>query len=354
MENKQLPADDNFSSMTREEKEQENKRLRDELDTLAEKLAERRVYFLEKAFHEQKRELMIAICEGVLKNAVDGKESLRDLFEPDLRRMRGFGLHGDDYEKRNEREYGELASLVKMSLSNAPTKTEGAITLRDYIKRNFASFNVQNCLYLGAITRDRVANFWDFCEGAFAQAEDMLSGLVTECTQNICRGLPLYERIPEGDGYALADEGADLYAYLRERGRRYDVVSSKHIPDWADHYYVQASDIDLFNTFFRSHWDMNEIEIERMRVAYRAAVSKERSSGATKGIAAKPSGATFDGLMRAIAEFPKKYPNYEISAPKLDADVRPWLKASGYAGNEREAATFGTIIAETFKLRQTE
>lgn len=60
-------------------------------------------------------------------------------------------------------------------------------------------------------------------------------------------------------------------------------------------------------------------------------------------------GAAFVRLQRAIKAFPGKYPEYQTKPPKLDADVRAWLKCS-CCTNDREAFVFGTIIAEHFKL----
>lgn len=60
-------------------------------------------------------------------------------------------------------------------------------------------------------------------------------------------------------------------------------------------------------------------------------------------------GAAFVRLQRAIKAFPEKYPEYQTKPPKLDADVRAWLKGS-CCTNDREAFVFGTIIAEHFKL----
>lgn len=61
------------------------------------------------------------------------------------------------------------------------------------------------------------------------------------------------------------------------------------------------------------------------------------------------SGQTFDRLCRAIAAFPERYPEYQSKPPKLNDDVRAWLKAN-YGASDREAHVFGAIISEHFKL----
>lgn len=60
-------------------------------------------------------------------------------------------------------------------------------------------------------------------------------------------------------------------------------------------------------------------------------------------------GAAFVRLQRAIKAFPGKYPEYQTKPPKLDDDIRQWLKAT-YDASDREAHVFGAIISEHFKL----
>jgi hypothetical protein len=62
------------------------------------------------------------------------------------------------------------------------------------------------------------------------------------------------------------------------------------------------------------------------------------------------NGATFAKLQRAIAAFPSRYPDHATRLPKLDADLRPWLKEAGMATNDREAHVFGAILLEHFEL----
>lgn len=62
-----------------------------------------------------------------------------------------------------------------------------------------------------------------------------------------------------------------------------------------------------------------------------------------------PRGKTAERLTQAIANFPSRYPDYKSKSPKLDDDIRPWLK-SAYGISDREAHVFGTIISEHFEL----
>ena len=59
---------------------------------------------------------------------------------------------------------------------------------------------------------------------------------------------------------------------------------------------------------------------------------------------------TLTRLQSAVIEFPSHYPQYKSRPPKLDDDIRPWLKSVGYAKNDREAFVFGSVISEHFEL----
>jgi hypothetical protein len=65
---------------------------------------------------------------------------------------------------------------------------------------------------------------------------------------------------------------------------------------------------------------------------------------------AKIKGDTHARLQRAIDSFTSRYPDYVTKPPKLDADVRPWLKESELAESDAERRVFGAIIREHFKL----
>lgn len=61
-------------------------------------------------------------------------------------------------------------------------------------------------------------------------------------------------------------------------------------------------------------------------------------------------GPTFSRLQRVISAFPVRYPDFKAKPPKLNDDVRLWLKEVGLAENDAEQRVFGAIIREHFKL----
>lgn len=54
-------------------------------------------------------------------------------------------------------------------------------------------------------------------------------------------------------------------------------------------------------------------------------------------------------LRRCIEAFPHKYPEYRTRRPKLDTDIRPWIKDE-FGASDREAHVFGAMVAEHFDL----
>jgi hypothetical protein len=62
------------------------------------------------------------------------------------------------------------------------------------------------------------------------------------------------------------------------------------------------------------------------------------------------TGKTYATLRKAIDDFPAHYPNFSTRQPKLDSDLRPWLKAQ-YSLADRDVAVFSNIISEHFEFK---
>lgn len=78
-------------------------------------------------------------------------------------------------------------------------------------------------------------------------------------------------------------------------------------------------------------------------------LQQHRNAGAMPQPSATGSainGPTYAKLEAALIAFPAKYGNMK---PKLDADVRPWLKHQ-FECSAREAYVFGAILAEHFGI----
>lgn len=61
-------------------------------------------------------------------------------------------------------------------------------------------------------------------------------------------------------------------------------------------------------------------------------------------------GDTARRLHRAIKAFEDRYPDYKDRTPKLDADVRPWLREAGLIVSPQEAVVFGQILRQHFDI----
>jgi hypothetical protein len=135
-----------------------------------------------------------------------------------------------------------------------------------------------------------------------------------------------------------------------------DDVTLRAEPDWASGVYYRPQDANLF-------WAMMERDPEDKNSLAMYYAALRQKHGEDAGIPPNPAQAnsdkalelaanspTLDKLRKAIAQFPKKYPDYQSCPPRLDADIRNWLEADVDCG-ERERQVFGKIIAEHFDIR---
>ena len=102
--------------------------------------------------------------------------------------------------------------------------------------------------------------------------------------------------------------------------------------------------------FLRDELAISNIDAVRLFELVRdSSEGKTVTSPGNSGVA-EITGPTFSRLQRAIAAFPDKYPGYQERTPKLDDDIRPWLKEVGLAESDAERRVFGAIIREHFQL----
>jgi len=102
------------------------------------------------------------------------------------------------------------------------------------------------------------------------------------------------------------------------------------------------------------HGPVARVFLEREAAEWKAKeVSEEPPKAEAEQIMPTPCairGKTFARLQKAINAFPARYPKYATRPPKLDDDVRQWLKEAALTETDAERRVFGTIIREHFKL----
>jgi hypothetical protein len=150
-----------------------------------------------------------------------------------------------------------------------------------------------------------------------------LLGAVNDCDPYPFDGPPTFE-LPTNEEYPRRGsvEYRDGYFYT---------VQTKHLKEWLKSHEIESS---FFFPESATHLKGADASCELEARQVQCLIT----------------GPTFDRLQRAIATFPNRYIEYQTRLPKLDSDVRPWLKEAGLANNDREAHVFGAIIAEHFKL----
>lgn len=109
-------------------------------------------------------------------------------------------------------------------------------------------------------------------------------------------------------------------------------------------YYVKWAQAHGFEVWWLGEVTPDEQEEE-------ASVLTPPSDVAAENVPVRICGDMADRLYRAIDAFPTKYPNFSSRPPKLDDDVRDWLRNEGkFAKNDREEFIFGAILKEHYNF----
>ncbi len=162
----------------------------------------------------------------------------------------------------------------------------------------------------------------------------------------IARNLPLYRLPEEGVPTLLNGDARNLINEIRDR--RWWAPDFDWEADWR-----QETPLDsLAITMVDGAYTFGPLSADDEPASWDAKPVPEPEQFTTHGQPAPslPQGPTHARLMRAIASFPTRYPDYRTKPPKLDADVRPWLTEAGLAENVPEQRVFGAVLREHFQL----
>lgn len=181
----------------------------------------------------------------------------------------------------------------------------------------------------------------------FMKHAEVIGLSITYLASMLHDGLPLYEQTTDGN-FTLVPAADEDFVYLRHRGKRYESIPEYEIPEYLKRFFIKPEHEKWHDIIFNFDGVLTEEAFEERKAAL------IRQLGVASPISSQEAGAdirseTHDKLQSALAEFPIRYPMYQTKKPKLDIEVRPWLK-SAYGVSDREAHVFGTIISEHFEL----
>lgn len=158
---------------------------------------------------------------------------------------------------------------------------------------------------------------------------------------------------PRFDGYPLRplqcraasfdpSEAFDYYEKLEESWYR----GNHNINSNSPAYYIEWAQAHGFDV-----WWLGEVGHDEQE----ASVPTQPSDISTDNVPLIIRGDTMGRIYRAVNAFPTRYPDYKTKPPKLDEDVRDWLRESALGSEEselgsRENVVISRIIDEHFGI----
>jgi hypothetical protein len=151
-------------------------------------------------------------------------------------------------------------------------------------------------------------------------------------------GCPLHPLQCRAESFGPS-EAFDDCEKLEESWRR----GSHNINSNSPAYYIEWAQAHGFGVWWLGEVDHDEQQEE-------ASVATQPPDVATDNVPLMIRGDTMERIRRAVNAFPTAYPEFRSRVPKLQDDLRAWLKETELANTDREAFVFSAIIQEHFKF----
>jgi hypothetical protein len=182
-------------------------------------------------------------------------------------------------------------------------------------------------------------------------AGEIGNGVDVAC-RHVFEGCPLYRKSQDALSYEMISTTDPLFVHIYKKGEFFETGDLSHLPSWVEGLFFRETDLDLHNNFYSFEPTDDDIAQRRTamhRILGLASMQFTPESASHTG-ATQAASPTYQKLQNLIKDFPAQYPDHEAHPPKIDADVRVWMK-NERACSDREASVFGSIIAELFSLR---
>jgi hypothetical protein len=223
---------------------------------------------------------------------------------------------------------------------NKPSQQDDEVSLAEWITNDFGGGRQRiKFLYYGHYKDAQTSH--ELIYTFFSPLIDSLSHSVALATQHIFHGVPVYAK--QDSGYVLVEDDAEIVAYLRQRGCRYDVVSSSHIPDWADQLHFKRMHLKTHDVFFPvTDREPSHEEVVQLRTAYRHAIGEPLNSSS-----APRRGSLSSKLLSLIDEVRARYYGDNFLASDANTwprqkDIVAWLREA-HLLSEREAQAIDIV-----------
>lgn len=282
---------------------------------------------IKQLIEEKPKRFIEMLCEGVLAE-LGAPESWLD------GRATGSRHH-----------YLTVATLVIRHLKGAnlpPPPPSQYVSLTQWIETDFGgTHQVDRHLYYPHF--ETANSTPDLVRIFFGPIIDALELSVASAAQLVYHGVPLY--VQADSHFEHADDASEEVSYLRQRGSRYETVSSAHIPEWADRYFFNAAHLKTYKIFFRDPWEQSTEEIMQLRAAYRNSLNLPvLSTRDTRSLPARRGSSRLLGLQDATLAryYGENFLPSDASTWPRQKDVVSWLRET-HGLSEREAQAIDIV-----------
>lgn len=287
-------------------------------------------------------ELQTALAEWhqKLKSTIDDRpqDFIRVLCHSVLEESSTSDLHPSPAFPGLRRVYQTPARLALQRLeeTNFPPPQPEYISAKEWIEEE-----VRAGLYVDHVFYDHyqdARSHEDLWRELFEPVVDSLADAETRIALRVYHGVPIYQWNKKK--FELVDESTEELGYLRQRGRRYEVLHSSTMPPWTNRLYLRSDHLRIYEAFYAVDYEQSEEEVNLLRAGYRHAlgITPERRP---------PSTARQSRLMSLTEAVYERY--YGANFSPADSDTWPrqkdivlWLKQV-HGLSEREAQAIDIV-----------
>jgi hypothetical protein len=222
-------------------------------------------------------------------------------------------------------------ALQQLEGTNLPAPQPEYICARTWIEEE-----ARGGVYLDHVFYDHYQDartYEDLWRVLFDPILDSLADAETRVALRVYHGVPVYQW--EGNKFELVDDSSEELAYLRQRGKRYEVVHASSMPLWADKFYLRTDHLQTYEAFYAADYEQSEAEINQLRAGYRYAL------GLIPDGPPLANRRTHSRLMTLTEKVYERYYGANFSSTDTDTwprqkDIVAWLREA-HGLSEREA-----------------
>ena len=199
---------------------------------------------------------------------------------------------------------------------------------------NFHNLNVTGSARDAYVSHVR----WKF----FDNAAEALNWSSMVATRMIYRGVPIFEKRNESEGFYPVAHDDEMHVYLRQKGKLEEVTVGYELADWVDRYYVKSDHVRMHDAVFYSDLDLSPEQLETRR----SILMTQCGTAVSRDAVCWPWGSHQTDLLRKLALAGREWwSTYDQDVPgtaPTNEEVSGWLESQGVA--KRVAEVMAQIL----------